>query len=161
MRLRRILSDEIEEPRLWWESEEPRFRPTTHSRLSALRRQIYDDAIAAIPASRPVKVSTYVFADHGLDVDATHDLLAETARSRGWHVHRERFTDTSTSGPLRTRPQFNLACRHAGSGFVDGVVTTGREAMPSTDEAYEAYLRWLQRHYTFITFLPLPFRRTP
>ncbi|MFC9931694.1 hypothetical protein [Streptomyces sp. NPDC127190] len=117
-----------------------------------MRRSVYEDALAAIRAGRPVKVSTYVFATPGVDVDATHRLLAEHARDRGWVVHRERFTDEPTAGTAPSRPQFHLACRHAGSGFVDGVLAVGREAMPSTDEAYEAYLRWLHRHYSFIAF---------
>lgn len=152
MRLRPVSADELDEPCFWWTPEEPRFRPTPDSRLSALRRTIFEDALAAISSGRPIKVSTYVFAGRGVDVDDTHALLAEHARERGWIVHRERFTDEPMGGPLPIRPQFNLACRHAGSGFVDGVVAIDRNAMPSTDEAYEAYLHWLHRHH-FITFL--------
>ncbi len=161
MRLRPVTLDEIDEPRWWWTRPEPRFRPTPDARLSALRRSVYDDALAAIRAERPVKVSTYVFATPGLDVHATHRLLAEHARDRGWVVHRECFTDEPTAGPVPARPQFNRACRHAGSGFVDGLLAVGREAMPSTDEAYEAYLRWLHRHYSFIAFLQPTLGGTP
>ncbi|MEU0744777.1 hypothetical protein, partial [Streptomyces sp. NPDC006134] len=152
MRLRPVPADELEEPLLWWESSEPRYRPTTDARLTALRRAVFEHAISAIKPGRPVKVTTYVIASPGVDADAVHTLLGQYARDRGWVVHRERFTDISTGGPPLARPQFNLACRHAGSGFVDGVLTTGRQAMPSTDEAYEAYLRWLHRHHAFLAF---------
>ncbi|MFI9772901.1 hypothetical protein ACIHJG_39625 [Streptomyces sp. NPDC052415] len=153
MRLRPVRTDEIDEPWLWWRSVEPRLRPTVDSRLSTLRRTVYGDAIAAVKPGRRIRVTTYVFAGPGVDADATHTLLGRYARDRGWDVHRERFTDDPSGGPLLTRPQFNTACRRAGSGFVDGVLTTDRGAMPSTDEAYEAYLRWLHRHYAFIAFL--------
>ncbi|MFE6335228.1 hypothetical protein ACFVOK_18720 [Streptomyces sp. NPDC057798] len=110
---------------------------------------------------RRIRVTTVVFAGPGVDAGATHTLLGPYARDRGWDVHRERFTDEPSRGPLRTRPQFNTACRRAGSGFVDGVLTTDRGAMPSTDEAYEAYLRWLHRHYAFIAFLQAGLRGPP
>lgn len=153
MRLQPVPPDELDWPRPWWMPKEPRFRPTPDARLSALRRSVFDDALSAIKPGRPIRVSTYVFAGSGVDVDATHALLAQNARDRGWAVHRERFTDDPTGGPLPVRPQFNLACRHAGSGFVDGVLAMDRGAMPSTDEAYEAYLHWLRRHHAFIAFL--------
>ncbi|MFF5020247.1 hypothetical protein [Streptomyces sp. NPDC001165] len=155
MRLRPVLADESDEPwALRWRHSEPRFRPTTDARLTALRRSVFEDALAAIKPGRPIKVTTYVFAECGRDADALHARLAANARDRGWIVHRERFTDHPlTLGQLCTRPQFNLACRHAGSGFIDGVLAAGRDAMPSTDEAYESYLRWLHRHYAFIAFL--------
>ncbi|MEU7322696.1 hypothetical protein ABZ682_19390 [Streptomyces griseoviridis] len=111
---------------------------TADARLSALRRSVFSDAVAAVKPGRPIKVTTYVLAAPGVDADATHSLLAEHARSRGWVVHREHFTDEPAGGPLPLRPQFNIACRRAGAGFVDGVLTTGRGAMPATDEAYEA-----------------------
>ncbi|MET8807903.1 hypothetical protein [Streptomyces sp. NPDC004546] len=126
-----------------------------------MRRSIFEDALAAVKPGRPIKVSTYVFAGRGTDPDAVHALLAEHARDRGWVVHRARFTDEPTDGPLPARPQFNLACRHAGSGFVDGVLAIDRGAMPTTDEAYEAYLRWLHRHYAFIAFLQPAIGGTP
>ncbi|MET9776169.1 hypothetical protein ABZ023_18245 [Streptomyces sp. NPDC006367] len=153
MRLRPVLDDEIDEPLWWMQSTEPRFRPTSDARLSDLRRSIYDAALAAIPSDRPVRVSTYVFADPGVDADATHLRLERHAHDRGWLVHRKRFTDAPARGPLPAHPQFNRACRHAGAGYVDGVLAVDRSAMPSTDEAYEAYLRWLQRHCAFLAFL--------
>ncbi|MEV8544442.1 hypothetical protein [Streptomyces sp. NPDC051572] len=152
MRLRPVPADEIEEPWLWRQSTGPWFRPTSDARLSDLRRSVFGDAVAGIKPGRPIRVNTYVFAAPGVDVDATHNLLGQYARDRGWAVHRERFTDVPTGGSLPIRPQFNIACRRAGSGFVDGVLTTDRGAMPSTDEAYEAYLRWLHRHAAFVAF---------
>ncbi|MFB7511163.1 hypothetical protein [Streptomyces broussonetiae] len=153
MKLQLVPADELDEPWLRWRLPEPRLRPTPDSRLSALRRSVFENALAAIKPGRSVKVTTYVFADRGVDTDGAHALLTEHARDRGWIVHRERFTDESTGGPASARPQFNLACRRAGSGFVDGVLAMGRDAMPSTDEAYEAYLHWLHRHHAFIAFL--------
>ncbi|MGW1728900.1 hypothetical protein ACWCQK_39305 [Streptomyces sp. NPDC002306] len=153
MRLQPVPPDELEESRPWWNPAEPRFRMTPDARLSALHRSVFGSAIAAVKPGRPVKVTAYVFAAPGVDIDATHTLLGQHARDRGWSVHREHFTDQPMSGSLPVRPQFNIACRRAGSGFVDGVLTTGRGAMPSTDEAYEAYLRWLQRHNVFVAFL--------
>jgi hypothetical protein len=161
MRLQPVPADEIDEPLLWWQSTGPRFRPTPNSRLDFLRRSVFDHAMTAVRPGRPIKVTTYVLAGRGVDVDATHALLAESARNRGWVVHQERFTEEPADGPLPARPQFNLACRHAGSGFVDGVLATDRGAMPSTDEAYEAYLHWLRRHYAFITFLQPSYGGTP
>ncbi|MER6074657.1 hypothetical protein ABT187_38755 [Streptomyces sp. NPDC001817] len=153
MRLRPVSADELEPWVRPWGASEPRFRPTTDARLIALRHSVFEDALAAIKPGRPVKVATYVFADRGVDADALHDRLAEHARDRGWTVHRERFTDQPpTLGQPNARPQFNLACRHAASGFVDGVLATSRGAMPST-EAYESYLNWLHRHHAFIAFL--------
>ncbi|WP_128378544.1 hypothetical protein [Streptomyces cavernae] len=161
MRLQPVPVDELDEPRLWWRPTEPRFRPTIDSRLDALRRSVFEDALAAIKPGRPIKVSTYVLASHGVDVDATHALLGVHARYRGWVVHRERFTDEPTGGPLSAQPQFHLACRLAGSGFVDGVLAIDRTAMPCTDEAYEAYLHWLHCHYAFIAFLQPTYGGTP
>lgn len=153
MRLQPVPADELEEPSLWWRPQEPRFRPTIDARLTKLRRRVFEDALAAIKPGRPIKVTTYVFADCGVDADALHGRLAEYARDRGWFVHRDRFTDQPPTQGLCARPQFHLACRHAGSGFVDGVLAAGRDAMPSTDEAYESYLRWLHRHHAFVAFL--------
>ncbi|WP_158692945.1 recombinase family protein [Streptomyces roseochromogenus] len=153
MRLQPVPADELDESWLRWRPVEPRFRPTPGGRLTALRRSVFENALAAIKPGRPIKVTTYVFADLGVDTDGTHALLAEHARERGWSVDRERFTDEPTGGSASTRPQFNLAVRRAGSGFVDGVLALGRDSMPSTDEAYEAYLHWLHRHYAFIAFL--------
>ncbi|MFI7415349.1 hypothetical protein ACIBU0_42615 [Streptomyces sp. NPDC049627] len=153
MRLQPVPADELDEPWLWWRPAEPRWRPTLDARLSSLRRTVFDDAVAAVKPGRPIKVTTYVFAGPGVDADATHTLLERHARDRGWAVHREHFTDEPMDGPIPARPQFNIACRRAGSGFVDGVLTTDRAAMPSTDEAYEAYLRWLHRHNAFVAFL--------
>jgi hypothetical protein len=153
MRLQPVPADELDEPWLWWKPAEPRFRMTADARLSALRRSVFGDAMAGVKPGRPIRVTTYVFAAPGVDVDATHALLGRHARDRGWAVHRERFTDEPPGGPLPIRPQFNIACRRAGSGFVDGVLTTDRGAMPSTDEAYEAYLRWLHRHTVFVAFM--------
>ncbi|WP_328373273.1 hypothetical protein OG800_49995 (plasmid) [Streptomyces sp. NBC_00445] len=151
--LQPVPADEFDESWLWWRPRDARFRPTPHARLNALRRSVFDDALAAIKPGRRIKVSTYVFADRGVDVDAAHALLKQHARERGWIVHRECFTDEPTGDLLPVRPQFNLACRHAGGGFVDGVLAIDRGAMPSTDEAYEAYLRWLHRHRAFIAVL--------
>ncbi|MEV5880668.1 hypothetical protein AB0L75_42155 [Streptomyces sp. NPDC052101] len=153
MRLQPVPADELDEPWLRWRTGEPRFRPTPDGRLTALRRSVFEDAVAAVKPGRPIKVTTYVFADRGVDADGVHALLAEHARDRGWVVHRERFTDGRTGCPASARPQFYLAVRRAGSGFVDGVLAMGRDAMPSTDEAYEAYLHWLHCHHAFIAFL--------
>ncbi|MGW4086949.1 hypothetical protein ACWEGS_28355 [Streptomyces sp. NPDC004822] len=153
MRLQLVPPDEIDEPRLWWRPQEPRLRPTTDSRLCALRQHVLGDALAAVKPGRAVRVATYVYAAPGVDAEATHTLLGRYARDRGWAVHREHFTDEPTGGPIAVRPQFNTACRRAGSGFVDGVLAPDRGAMPSADEAYEAYLHWLHRHYAFVAFL--------
>ncbi|MFD9394165.1 hypothetical protein ACFWBB_26535 [Streptomyces sp. NPDC060000] len=151
MRLQLVPDDEIDD---WdpWRPSAPRLRPSASSRLNALRRSFYEDALSAIGPGRPIRVATYVFAARGVDVDAAHAMLAEHARDRGWTVHRDRFTDEPTGGPLPARPQFNRACRHAGSGFADGVLASGRGAMPTTDEAYESYLRWLRDRYAFLAF---------
>ncbi|MYW67168.1 hypothetical protein GTY65_24315 [Streptomyces sp. SID8379] len=142
-----------EQQGLWWKPPQARFRPTTDARLNALRHSFYGDAIAALKPGRAVTVTTYVLASPGVDVDATHELLGRHARDRGWTVHRDRFTDTPVNGPLPIRPQFNLACRHAGAGFATGVLAVGRAAMPSTDETYESYLHWLHSRCAFIAFL--------
>lgn len=161
MRLRPVLKDELDELHRWWTAPGPRFRPTPDDRLTALRRRVYDDAVAAISAGRPIKVSTYVLAETSAEAEAAHALLAASARDRGWFVHRQHFTDAPPNGPLPAQPQFHLACRHAGAGFVDGVLAIDRGAMPSTDEAYESYLHWLHRHFAFVAFLKPPLGGTP
>ncbi|MEU0663944.1 hypothetical protein [Streptomyces lavendulocolor] len=161
MRLQPVPVNELDEALHWWGSQEPWSRLTSSSRLSALRRQFYEDALAAVGPNRTVKVCTYVFAGRGVDVEGSHALLARNARDRGWTVHRERFTDEATDGPLPAWPQFDLACRHARSGFVDGVLVHDRNAMPVSDESYEAYLRWLNCHHAFIAFLQPTFGGTP
>ncbi|MFI5990260.1 hypothetical protein ACIBAC_00200 [Streptomyces sp. NPDC051362] len=150
MRLQPVPADELEAS--WWRRNEPRFRLTDEARLSALRRSVFTDAVDLVKPGRPIKVTTYVFAAGGVDVDAMHTLLGQHARDRGWAVDRERFTDKPVRGPLPIRPQFHSACRRASCGYVDGVLTTGRNAMPSNVEAYEAYLRWLHRHGAFVAF---------
>jgi hypothetical protein len=160
VRLEPVPAEELRRE-FWRGTPEPRFRPTSDARLSALRRSVFEDAVAAVKRDRPIRVTTYVVAGPGVDVDATHDLLERHARDRGWAVYREHFTDEPAGGPLSAQPQFNLACRRAGSGYVDGVLATARNAMPSTDEAYEAYLRWLHRHHAFIAFLQPTFGGPP
>ncbi|RPK32434.1 hypothetical protein EES39_38770 [Streptomyces sp. ADI92-24] len=136
----------------------PRERLSAGSRLAALRRGFYENALSAVAKDRQVRVTTYVLAGPGIDAGATHALLAEFADGRGWRLCRGCFTDRPRLGPVPAgaRPEFYRACRAAGAGFVDGILTTSRQAMPASDDAYEGYLRWLHDRFTFIAYLPTP-----
>lgn len=158
-----FVPDGMDEDWPWSDLEAPRHRLSTGSRLTALRRSFLDSALSAIARDRPIRVSTYVLASSGTDVVAAHTLLSEHAAGRGWRVHREHFTDQPPGGPTPTdvRPGFNLACRHAGAGFVDGILATSREALPPSDDAYEHYLRWLHDRFAFIAYSQPTVEGTP
>ncbi|WP_406414735.1 hypothetical protein OG923_33940 (plasmid) [Streptomyces halstedii] len=124
------------------------------SRLAAVRRTLYESALAAIGTGREARVATYVRADPGTDVEAAHALLAKYAQEQRWRVSRERFTDRPAAFPLDTRAALIGACRYAGSGYADGILASDRTALPAADETYESYLRWLHDRCAFIAFLP-------
>ncbi|MFH9467117.1 hypothetical protein ACH4LT_07445 [Streptomyces clavifer] len=149
-----VPADEIDDDWPYYDREVPRRRLSAGSRLAALRRSFFESAVSTITPHRPIRVSTYVLAGPGVGVDVEHALLSEFAQGRNWRVHRERFTDQTPGGPTPTdiRPEFNRACRHAGAGFVDGILTTSRQAMPTADDAYEYFLHWLHDRRAFIAY---------
>ncbi|MET8717359.1 hypothetical protein ABZV52_29785 [Streptomyces sp. NPDC004735] len=155
------MTDDLDNVWLGLSTEAPRHRPSASHRLTALRRNYLDSALSAIRQDRAVRVSTYVLALPGTDIDATHALLDEFARARGWHRHRQRFVEQPAAGPtpVAVRPEFSQACRHAGAGFVDGILTTNRAAMPDSDDLYEHHLHWLHDRCAFIAYAqPAPHR---
>ncbi|MET8518248.1 hypothetical protein [Streptomyces sp. NPDC005077] len=149
------LQDDPDEWRPWYDNA-PRLRLSSSSRLSALRRSFYEEGIAAqAEQGRRVKVATYVLAGIGTDVDAMHQALGVYAGRMGWRVSTQSFTDDPRGCPPEARPAFRAACRYAASGFADGVLALDRFALPSSDEAYESWLRWLHDRMSFIAFAPL------
>ncbi|MGQ4409368.1 hypothetical protein ACN6K8_000269 [[Kitasatospora] papulosa] len=146
--------DEIDDDWPPYDREVPRRRMSAGSRLAALRRSFFESAVSTIAPHRPIRVSTYVLAGPGFDIDAEHALLGEFAEGRHWRVHHECFTDQTPGSPTLAdkRPEFNRACRHAGAGFVDGILMTNRDAMPAADDAYEHILHWLHDRRAFIAY---------
>lgn len=159
MRVPRLVPHLEYDPDEWrpWCDNAPRLRPSSSSRLSALRRSYYEEGVAArTQQGRQVKVTTYVLATIGTDVDAAHEALGAYAVHMGWRVGTQTFTDEPPGGPTEARPAFNEACRYAASGFVDGILALARSTLTPSDEAYESYLRWLHDRLSFIAFAPPP-----
>ncbi|MFJ2419172.1 hypothetical protein [Streptomyces brevispora] len=154
--LETIPPDEIEDG--WPHYGRPRMRLTSGARLSNLRWHFYDSAMARIAKGRPVRVATYVPATPGTDPAAVHARLAKVADDREWRVHRITYTDCPGKDPTTApysdegRPALDRACGAARGGFVDGILTTGRQAIPASDDVYEQYLRWLHDRCAFVAF---------
>ncbi|NEA20200.1 hypothetical protein [Streptomyces halstedii] len=149
-----VQDDEVDDDWPFRSRGEPRLRPSAGSRLAAVRRAFYESAFAAIGTGREARVATYVRAVPGTDVEAAHALLAQYTQEQRWRVSRERFTDPPAGLPPGRRPALIGACRHAGSGYADGILVSDRTALPAADETYESYLRWLHDRFAFIAFLP-------
>ncbi|MGC4950934.1 hypothetical protein ACLQ2N_32680 [Streptomyces sp. DT224] len=142
----------------WPDYGQPRLRQTDEARLANLRRGYLTSALAAVPESRQVRVATYVLAEPGVDVEAAHAYLAEFARTRNWHVYRVPYTEypaASTRPPGNAeRPELGAACQAISRGFVHGILTTNRQAIPASSSAYEHLLRRLAEWLAFVAFLP-------
>ncbi|MFE9723599.1 hypothetical protein ACFYQ5_08380 [Streptomyces sp. NPDC005794] len=152
--LETVPDHETADDRPYYARKTPRRRSSPNGRLTALRCGFLENVLSAIAKSRPIKVCTYVLATPGTDVDGTHARLGKYAAERGWRVHGEHFTDQLIGGSTQTdvQPEFDKACSLAGGGFLDGILSTGREAMPVGDDTYENCLRWLNDHYAFIAY---------
>ncbi|SEE84787.1 hypothetical protein SAMN05216483_6773 [Streptomyces sp. 2131.1] len=149
----------------WPDYGQPRMRQTDEARLANLRRSYLTSALAAIPASRTVSVATYVLAEPGVDVEATHAALVRFAWTRDWGVYRVPFIEypaASIRPPGNVeRPELDAACQAISRGFVHGILTTTRAAMPASSFAYEHLLRRLAERLAFVAFLPLAWLQQP
>ncbi|MGR8008618.1 hypothetical protein [Streptomyces hypolithicus] len=145
-----------------WHDNSCRLPVNQDTRLNAIRHSFYEEAIAGrAEQGRQIRVTTYVLASRGVDVEGTHHALTEHAQRMDWRLGGLRFTDKYVSRPDDARPAFNEACRYAAAGFVDGILTPDRAALTPSDEAYEAYLRWLHDRLSFVAFLPTTSQRLP
>ncbi|MFD8913637.1 hypothetical protein [Streptomyces sp. NPDC059575] len=124
-----------------------RFLPAGQDVLTKLRRTFYEEVIALLGDSRPVRVATYVLNVPGTDSGHWHSTLTDHAGEQGWAVYREPFTDETDPD----RPEFDAACRLAGAGFIDGILAVRRSNLPP-DDVYEERLRWLRGRRAFVAF---------
>ncbi|MFC8538008.1 hypothetical protein ACFUJY_29410 [Streptomyces sp. NPDC057249] len=140
-------------------------RQSTEARLANLRRGYLTSALGAIPETRQVRVATYVLAGPGVDAEAVHAHLVKFARTRNWLVHRVPYIEypaASIRPPGNAeRPALEAACQAISRGFVHGILTTNRQAIPASSFAYEHLLRRLAERLAFVAFLPSAWLQQP
>ncbi|MFD7866000.1 hypothetical protein [Streptomyces sp. NPDC059783] len=161
--LEAVPSDEIADG--WPDYGQPRMRQTTEARLANLRRGYLTNALGAIPETRQVRVATYVLAEPGVDAESVHGHLVKFARACNWHVHRVayiEYSDASIRPPGNAqRPALDAACQAISHGFVHGILTTNRQAIPASSFAYEHLLCRLAERLAFVAFLPSAWLQQP
>ncbi|MET9734748.1 hypothetical protein ABZZ79_30150 [Streptomyces sp. NPDC006458] len=132
------------------------------ARLEILRKE-YMDQIAADVAlrGRPLRVASYVLAQHGDQRRADLTLIAEHAAEMGWQVASSTFADAGQPLPLLERSGFTEACRYAARGFADGVLAIARPAITTDNDTYARLLERLYQRHVFLAYLPALPEPTP
>lgn len=123
------------------------------SRLSALRRSVYEAAMAG--GRGPVAVVPYALTAVGENPDVALVRVKAYADEMGWRVAEVIFEDCRVSNPT-SRGGWRRALDAVSGGFAHGIVTVDRCAVSTSDRAYEQVLEWLHVRVAFLAHVPSP-----
>ncbi|MEU3499911.1 hypothetical protein ABZ726_03765 [Streptomyces hundungensis] len=137
-------------------TEQHVYRASPMGHLSALRREIKAEAIAA-RGDRPVITDLYAL---GVEPINSHLRAQVYAEGQGFTVGR-RFSDPNGAADPTQRPGWLEMCAHIAGGFAHGIVVVGPSDISSDHAEIEFTLRWAQEHSAFVDFVLASFPVPP
>ncbi|MFI6056009.1 recombinase family protein [Streptomyces violascens] len=125
-------------------------------RLSALRREIRDEAITACAGKRII-IDLYAL---GIEPMHSHQRAQLHAESEGFTVGKRFYDPHGTADPTQ-RPGWSKMCARIAGGFAQGIIVVGQSDISTDPDEVEIILRWLEAHCAFVDFVLAPLSASP